>query len=261
MTPPASSIATRLGALDWGELERSLWDRGYATTRPILSARDCADLIRLYPDPARFRKRVDMKRHRFGEGEYRYFARPLPRLVQDLRTHAYRRLAPIANRFQEALRRELRFPPHLRGLLERGRAAGQTRPTPLLFRYQTDGYNCLHRDLYGEVWFPLQAAILLSRPGNGSFAGVTSAGRFIRQNRDAMTVAPDAGSSSPIEVTGLGVREEEIRCYVRSPEDVIRLIAIASVALVHIALAREEGTEAGEWEFTKFQAHIHVLFL
>jgi len=202
VTPPASSIATRLGALDWGELERSLWDRGYATTRPILSARDCADLIRLYPDPARFRKRVDMKRHRFGEGEYRYFARPLPRLVQDLRTHAYRRLAPIANRFQEALRRELRFPPHLRGLLERCRAAGQTRPTPLLFRYQTDGYNCLHRDLYGEVWFPLQAAILLSRPGKdfegGEFLLVEnrpraqSRGSAIALERGALILFPTA---------------------------------------------------------------------
>ncbi len=202
MTPLDSTIAARLGALDWDELERSLWDRGYATTRPVLSAHDCAELIRLYPDAARFRKRVDMKRHSFGEGEYQYFARPLPRLVQDLRTHAYRKLAPIANRFQEALRRELRFPPRLRGLLERCRAAGQTHPTPLLLRYQTDGYNCLHRDLYGEVWFPLQATILLSRPG-GDFEGgefllvedrprTQSRGAAITLERGALVLFPTA---------------------------------------------------------------------
>src|SRR6266542_107370 len=162
LTPP--TIAARLAALDWPHLERSLDDEGYAHTPPVLSAEECAELTALYDDDRRFRSRVDMARHRFGLGDYKYFQRPLPRLVQDLRTHAYPYLAAIANRWMAALGREGGFPLKLEAFLETCAAHGQTEPTPLLLHYEAGGYNCLHQDLYGDVAFPLQITAFLTRP-------------------------------------------------------------------------------------------------
>ncbi|MGH7719013.1 MAG: 2OG-Fe(II) oxygenase [Gemmatimonadaceae bacterium] len=162
---PSAPIAPRLARLDWGAIERDLWQRGYAETPPVLTAEECGALVALYDDEDRFRSRVDMARHRFGEGEYKYFAAPLPRLVAELREHAYPHLAPIANRWAEALDRDDRFPPALAEFLTRCAKAGQTRPTPLLLRYQTGGYNCLHQDIYGDIAFPMQLLCFLDRPG------------------------------------------------------------------------------------------------
>ncbi len=169
LTPP--TIAARLAALDWPHLERSLDDEGYAHTPPVLSAEECAELTALYDDDRRFRSRVDMARHRFGLGDYKYFRRPLPRLVQDLRTHAYPYLAAIANRWMAALGREGGFPLKLEAFLETCAAHGQTEPTPLLLHYEAGGHNCLHQDLYGDVAFPLQMTCLLSRPGEDFTGG------------------------------------------------------------------------------------------
>jgi hypothetical protein len=157
-----ATIAGRLAALDWEALESSLWQWGYARTPPLLTAAECTDLIALYADDGRFRSRIDMARFRFGVGDYKYFAHPLPPLVADLRREAYRPLAAIANRWQQALGSRRRFPPDLDGLLAVCRRAGQTRPTPLLLHYEAGGYNCLHQDLYGEVAFPLQLTAFLS---------------------------------------------------------------------------------------------------
>ena len=129
----------------------------------MLSAEECAGLIALYPDDRRFRSRIDMARFRFGVGDYKYFAAPLPPVVADLRQHAYPPLAAIANRWMEALGSRDRYPDELEGLLARCRRAGQTKPTPLLLHYEAGGYNCLHRDLYGDVAFPLQLTAFLSR--------------------------------------------------------------------------------------------------
>jgi len=129
----------------------------------VLSAEECAGLIALYPDDRRFRSRIDMARFRFGVGDYKYFAAPLPPVVADLRQHAYPPLAAIANRWMEALGSRDRYPDELEGLLARCRRAGQTKPTPLLLHYEAGGYNCLHRDLYGDVAFPLQLTAFLSR--------------------------------------------------------------------------------------------------
>jgi hypothetical protein len=159
------SIRERLDGLDWQAIGESLLERGFARTPPLLAPAECAALVALYPDDRRFRKTVCMERHRFGVGEYRYFANPLPPLVRELRTHAYRRLVPVANRMHEALGRAERFPPSLAAFLRHCAARGQRQPTPLLLRYAADGYNCLHRDLYGDVVFPLQLAAFLSRPG------------------------------------------------------------------------------------------------
>jgi hypothetical protein len=158
-------IPARLRALDWTAIERALWDLGYARTPPVLTAEECAGLIALYPDEARFRSRVDMARHRFGIGEYKYFADPLPPLVQALREHAYPPLAAIANRWEAALGTATVYPSDLAGLRARCRTHGQTRPTPLLLRYEAGGYNCLHQDLYGDIAFPLQLTCFLSRRG------------------------------------------------------------------------------------------------
>lgn len=157
------TIKTRLANLNWPAIEQSLWDRGYAKTTPLLAPEECTKLIALYRQDEKFRGRTDMARYRFGVGEYKYFADPLPPLVQQLREHAYPLLAPIANRWMEALRIAEYFPPALSEFLAYCREQGQTRPTPLLLSYETGGYNCLHQDLYGAVAFPLQLTFFLSQ--------------------------------------------------------------------------------------------------
>jgi hypothetical protein len=159
------SLAERLRALDWAELERSLDTVGWAKTPPVLTPAECAELVALWPEDERFRKRVDMAKHAFGVGEYGYFAAPLPRVVRELRARAYPPLARIANRWDEALGGTPRFPATLAAYLRQCHAHGQQRPTPLLLRYRAGGFNCLHRDLYGEWVFPLQLTCFLSRTG------------------------------------------------------------------------------------------------
>jgi hypothetical protein len=146
-------------------LEAGLWERGWASIPDVLTAEECNGLIRAYGDDSLFRSRVDMERHRFGVGDYKYFARPLPKLVAQLRIHAYPRLASIANGWAEALGSRDRFPPTLDAFLARCAKAGQTKPTPLLLHYEAGGYNCLHQDVYGGVGFPFQIVFFLSRPG------------------------------------------------------------------------------------------------
>jgi hypothetical protein len=167
----AASIPSRLRQVDWPALGRALTEHGWATTRPLLTPGECADLIALYPEARRFRSRIDMARFRFGEGEYKYFANPLPPAVLALRRHAYPHLAPIANDWGAALGAKPAFPPDLDEFLAVCAEHGQTRPTPLLLRYEAGGYNCLHQDLYGDVAFPLQMTCLLSRPGTDFTGG------------------------------------------------------------------------------------------
>lgn len=164
------TIAGRIAALPWAEIAAALDAQGYATTGPLLSPAECRALRALWPAEERFRSRVVMARHNFGRGEYRYFARPLPPAVDALRAAAYAHLAPIADRWAEALRLETRYPARLDAFIARCHAAGQRRPTPLLLRYAEGDYNCLHQDLYGTLAFPLQMTVLLSAPG-ADFAG------------------------------------------------------------------------------------------
>jgi len=158
-------MQARLGRLDWRAIERSLWQWGYAKTPPVLTPSECAELIGLYGEDERFRSTIDMARYKFGVGEYRYFAAPLPPLVEALRRHAYPPLAGIANQWEAALASAIVHPPTLDGLLAVCHRRGQTKPTPLLLHYEADGYNCLHQDLYGDVVFPLQLTCFLSRRG------------------------------------------------------------------------------------------------
>jgi hypothetical protein len=163
-------VTSRSESIDWTRLARDLDSQGNAVIEQLLEPRQCRDLTAFYPDDTRFRSRVVMSRHGFGRGEYKYFAYPLPELIQHLRTALYPGLAPIANRWNESLGIDVRFPTQHAQYLARCAKAGQTRPTPLLLQYAAGDYNCLHQDLYGELVFPLQVAILLSRPDK-DFAG------------------------------------------------------------------------------------------
>lgn len=159
-----TSLASRIDALDWPGLVDRLDQQGFATTGPLLSAKECAALTSLYDDPAPWRNRVVMARHGFGQGEYRYFKYPLPDPVQTLRENIYPRLAPLANRWQQTDK----FPAQHADYIAQCHAAGQSRPTPLLLRYGPGDYNRLHQDLYGELVFPLQLTLLLSAPSEFS---------------------------------------------------------------------------------------------
>ena len=165
-----TEIAARVAELDWTRIAADLDARGCAATEPLLSPAECAALAGRYDDEAAFRSRIVMARHGFGRGEYKYFSYPLPDLVAGLRGTLYSRLAPVANRWADRLRSGTRYPDEHAAYLRQCHAAGQTRPTPLLLKYGPDDYNCLHQDLYGDMAFPLQVAILLSAPGQ-DFSG------------------------------------------------------------------------------------------
>jgi hypothetical protein len=159
-----SDARRRIERLDWERIEQSLDEKGYATTPALLNANQCASLIGLYPDRERFRKKVDMTRLRFGVGEYKYFADPLPPIVAELRAAFYPHLTPIANRWSSALVKSASpLPADLTGFLGYCADRGQTKPTPLMLRYEAGGYNCMHQDIYGQVVFPLQITVALSR--------------------------------------------------------------------------------------------------
>jgi hypothetical protein len=159
------ALRRRIAAIDWTRVRADLDAHGHARIPALLAPAECASLAALYPRDRLFRSTVSMERFRFGRGEYRYFARPLPRVVGALRAALYPPLARIANAWQEQLGAESRFEPALPAFLQRCHAEGQTRPTPLLLRYHAGDYNCLHQDLYGPVAFPLQVTVQLARPG------------------------------------------------------------------------------------------------
>ena len=165
---------------DWDAVERSLDAQGHAVLPGLLTPAQCDALAALYLRPDGFRSRIVMARHGFGRGEYKYFAYPLPPLLERLRHELYPRLAPIANCWQRQLGLATQYPDELNAFLRRCHQAGQTRPTPLILRYGEGDYNCLHQDLYGEHVFPLQVAMLLSEPGR-DFTG----GEFVMTERSS----------------------------------------------------------------------------
>jgi hypothetical protein len=184
---PSSTFAARIEALDWPQATRDLDAQGCAVLKGLLSAEDCRALAALYPDDGHFRSRVVMGRHGFGRGEYKYFVYPLPAVIAELRPALYARLRDVANRWNDAMGIDIRYPESHDAFLKRCHAAGQTRPTPLLLQYETGDYNCLHQDLYGEHVFPLQVAFLLSEPGR-DFTG----GEFVlTEQRPRMQSRPE----------------------------------------------------------------------
>jgi uncharacterized protein len=160
----APSVADRIAGLDWPALTAALDEQGFTQTPPVYRAGECRELAAAF-DGGRFRSRVDMRRHRFGEGEYKYFDAPLPALIDEARHALYPPLAELANDWASRLGEDLAYPEDLGAFLERCHAAGQTRPTPLILRYFEGGHNTLHQDLYGDVAFPLQAVTILNRAG------------------------------------------------------------------------------------------------
>lgn len=165
MSGEGSKETSRVEEADWRRVGDALDTQGWAILPGLLEPDHCIDTAAWWDEDERFRSRIDMARHGFGRGEYRYFAYPLPGRIAALRTALYPHLAPVANRWNEALGIETRFPLCHEDFLARCRSAGQARPTPLILRYGPGDFNALHQDLYGEHVFPLQAAILLSRPG------------------------------------------------------------------------------------------------
>jgi len=154
----------RLDRYAWGDTHAHLDAHGWAMLPRLLDVAECDEIASLYDDAARFRSRVVMARHGFGRGEYQYFAHPLPPLVAGLRTSLYPRLAPLANRWNAAMNRDVSYPGSHDAFVAQCHAAGQARPTPLLLRYVEGDFNALHQDLYGPLVFPLQVATLLSEP-------------------------------------------------------------------------------------------------
>lgn len=179
-TATVASVATdRVAAADWGRIAEALNADGYARLPALLMPDECRSLSGRYSDDSQFRSRIVMARHGFGQGEYKYFAYPLPELVAGLRHALYPHLAPIANAWMERMRIDTRFPAELPQFIKRCHAAGQTRPTPLLLKYGAGDYNCLHQDLYGATAFPLQVAILLSPPMASGQVGDFEGGEFV----------------------------------------------------------------------------------
>jgi hypothetical protein len=161
----AASVAIRPCNIDWTAVASGLDDGGVATTGPLLDAAECAALVDLYDDDSHFRSTVDMARHGYGRGQYRYFAHPLPALVQQLRAAFWPHLLPIAREWAARRGDEAPWPDEFDEWIRRCHDAGQARPTPLMLRYGPGDWNALHRDLYGDLVFPLQVVIGLDEPG------------------------------------------------------------------------------------------------
>jgi len=167
----ATSAEDRIAAYNWKALIGELDSYGCAILPQLLTAKECRDIAALYSDEGHFRSHVVMARHGFGKGEYRYFRYPLPDLIGGIRTALYPRLAGAANAWNERMELAQRFPDNHASFLTQCHEAGQQRPTPLLLQYVPGDFNCLHQDLYGDISFPIQVAILLSDPGRDFTGG------------------------------------------------------------------------------------------
>ena len=165
-TRASQSVADRIAELDWDALTEQLDEQGFTKTPTLFTAGECEELAATFDEDDRFRSTIDMKRHRFGEGQYKYFDRPLPALIDEARHAFYPPLAAVANEWARRLGEPDGFPAQLDEFLARCHRGGQERPTPLLLRYFEGGHNTLHQDLYGDLAFPLQAVTLLNRPGS-----------------------------------------------------------------------------------------------
>jgi uncharacterized protein len=202
-----SDIAARVDAINWAQATGELDAQGCAVLKGLLLRDECHALAALYPDGKHFRSRVVMGRHGFGRGEYKYFCYPLPDLIAELRPALYARLRDLANRWNEAMGIDIRYPQYHEAFLKRCHAAGQTRPTPLLLQYGPSDYNCLHQDLYGEHVFPLQVAILLSEPGR-DFTG----GEFVlTEQRPRMQSRPEVVSLAQGDAVAFAVHHRPVQ--------------------------------------------------
>jgi hypothetical protein len=171
VTTTTHSIQDRIAALDWAAMARDLDGFGCTIFRSVLTREECRSLAAIYDQDNLFRSTIDMARHGFGRGEYKYWSYPLPDIVASLRTALYPPLAAVANRWNHLMEIDLKYPETHEEYLERCHAAGQARPTPLLLTYNEGDWNALHQDVYGENVFPIQVAFLLSEPGKDFTGG------------------------------------------------------------------------------------------
>ena len=193
------SIPSAIGEhdIDWEDLRSQLDERGFALIPGVLTKKTCEAIAGFYTDDHRFRSRIDMSRYSFGRGEYKYFNYPLPEIVQQLRTSIYPQLAPLANRWAERLgSKTVHYPEKLSDFIEQCHRAGQKRATPLLLKYGTGDFNCLHQDLYGDIVFPFQVTCFLSQRGKDFDGGefVLSEQRPRRQSR-VEVLTPEQGDA------------------------------------------------------------------
>lgn len=187
-------IIARIDTIDWQGIGDRMNDKGYALVPGLLDSQHCESLVKHFYEAHGFRKTVVMERYRFGIGEYKYWDYPLPELVQVLRERIYPKLVPIANAWMQALRIDQRFPETFDALQAACHKAGQRKPTPLILQYGRGGYNTLHQDLYGEVYFPMQAAFFLNDP-HKDYTG----GEFVLTEQ-----VPRAQSKAIVLTPGLG---------------------------------------------------------
>ena len=166
-----STIKQRLQHIDWQQASTALHANGHVVIPGVLTKDECSGLILGYNNDSLYRKTINMERYRFGSGEYKYFRYPLPQLITDIRETVYPRLAPVANQWMEELNMATRFPPSHEELKQRCREKGQTKPTVLILKYGEGGFNTLHQDLYGEVWFPMQLVFFLNQAGKDYTGG------------------------------------------------------------------------------------------
>lgn len=185
----------RLETYNWVSIGQSIDAYGNAVLSGLLKTKQCDELAALYPQEEGYRSRIVMARHGFGRGEYKYFAYPLPPLLDQFRHALYPRLVPIANRWNRQLKIAAQYPHDLDAYLRRCHEAGQPRPTPLILQYEEGDYNCLHQDLYGEHVFPLQVAILLSEPGRDFTGGEFIMTELSNKNQRAEVVALGKGDA------------------------------------------------------------------
>ncbi|WP_211327174.1 2OG-Fe(II) oxygenase [Chitinophaga flava] len=165
------NIISRLEQQDWHTIAESLHDKGFSIVENILSAEECKQLISNYTTPDIYRKTISMERYRFGSGEYKYFKYPLSSLITAIRQTVYSHIAPVANKWMEVLQIDKTFPANHETLLQQCKAAGQDKPTILILKYGPGGFNTLHQDLYGDIFFPMQIVLFLNEPGEDYTGG------------------------------------------------------------------------------------------
>ncbi|MDG3583869.1 2OG-Fe(II) oxygenase [Galbibacter pacificus] len=188
------SINTKIETIDWNTVTAQMHEKGYAIVPKFINQKQCNTLTGLYPSVSAYRKTVVMERYRFGLGEYKYFNYPLPKIVREIRQGLYPKLAPIANLWMKVLKIDRKFPETLQELLEQCHKNNQLKPTPLILKYGKGGFNTLHQDLYGDIYFPLQAVLFLDQP-DIDYSG----GEFVltqqtpRAQSKAMVLRPQKG--------------------------------------------------------------------
>lgn len=189
------TISKNLDAIIWDNVQKTLYEQGYVILENILDNQNCKSLTEAFDEPQHYRKTVEMERYRFGAGTYKYFSYPLPEILESIREKTYPKLVPVANQWMKDLRLNLSFPSKLSELHHQCKLNGQSLATPLILKYERGGYNTLHQDLYGEIYFPLQAVLFLNDPETDYTGGeFVMTQQVPRAQSKAIVLRPKKGS-------------------------------------------------------------------